>query len=212
MWCFTTTCFRGPETPRLVGSPAVERCSNLNGQEIQEACLLPSLLAWLPSFFSFFLSKMLSWIVWHFKYFEYSTLNRFSNQFWKKKEKKKPWDSIHCHSSLPPLTTLPAILVQVRALQSHLLWIHFSNASSGAPMLKLRSITSSALPLSANVVIWSLSNWVSFDMISYLETQAYLQVFYLCMCLYNLYWYFLLDCPLIVLESLGFSHFYLFYK
>lgn len=42
-------------------------------------------------------------------------------------------------------------------------------------MLKLRSITSSALPLSANVIKF-LSNWVSFDMISYLETQAYLRL------------------------------------
>ena len=169
-----------------------------------------SILFWLLSFlpsFSFF------YLRWSYESFGIlSPLNTLDfRMIFEKRRKKSAIQYIAIHHYLP-VTALPAIFARMRALLFQLIWIHASNASSRAPMLKLRSITSSALPLSANVIIWFLSNWVSFDVISYLETQAYLQVFCLYACVYNLYRYFLLGCPLIVLERLGISHFYLFYK
>lgn len=190
-------------------------CSNQCVLETREACLPtclpPSLLSFLPSFCSFFHLKLL-----YGSFGVLSALNAsdFRTVFEKKRKKKrKICDSLHRHSSYLPFTTLPAISVQIsRSPPFQLIWIHFSNEGSWATMLKLWSITSSALPLSANVVIWFLSNRVSFDVISYLETWAYLQVFYLYTCLYNLYRYFLLGCLLIVLKRLGITHFCLYCK
>ena len=120
----------------------------------------------------------------YFKYFEYI---RFWKQFCKKINKIKSMIQFVAIHHYLPFTILHTILVQVRDFWPQLIWIYFSNESSWATMLKLRPITYSALPLSANGVIRFLRNWVSFYMISSLGTQAYLQVFLIYMYVYIFY-------------------------
>lgn len=158
-----------------------------------------------PSFLASFL-----YLRWFYEYF--GILHTLNTLDFEPFLQKQICDSIHCCSSFLPFTILRAILVQMRGLWFQLIWIHFSNKSSWATLLKLRSITSSALSLSANIVMWFLSHWVSLDMISYVGTWADLPLFYLYTCLCKLYGYFLLGYPLIVLERFGIAHFYLFYN
>lgn len=134
MSCFAVMCAINYTSHRPLGL-AVGACSNHNSvQETHKACLLsssfPSLLSsFFPSILpSSLLSQVTVWIVWYFKYFEYI---RFWNHFWKK---KKRIQYIAIYHDLP-FTTLQAILVQMRALLSQLIWIHFSNESSWATML-----------------------------------------------------------------------------
>lgn len=195
MSCFAIMCAINYASHRPLGLD-VGACSNHKSvQETHKACLLSSIFpSLLSSFFpsilpSSLLSQVTVWIVWYFKNFEYI---RFWNHFWKKKT-----DSIHCHLSWPSFYNPSSYFSADESspipanLNSFFKWEFMSYYA------KLRSVTSSALPLSVNVVIWYLSNWVSFDMISSVETQPYLQVFYLYTGLYILYRYFLPGCPLL---------------
>lgn len=90
------------------------------GKHIKLACFLLFFPFFLSSFLLFLSSQVIGWIVWIFKYFEYIG---FLGKFWPKKSMTQ---YIAIHHPLA-FTTLHAILVQMRALLSQLIWIHFSN-------------------------------------------------------------------------------------